>query len=140
MESLFNGDVSKVCWVHLSPSCLPPSGTVLITPWLNTHQASDSNPGAGWSVLGYSFWPLCRNSGSFVHLTLPVSLGRDTKSHQSLLSGVDAEAIKRIAGTITHVTIPIGLFLKITPEQLHLLLDVYKATLGRHFSILCYIL
>ena len=36
-----------------------------------------------------------RNLGNFVHLTLPVSFGRDTKSRWSLLYGVYARGTKR---------------------------------------------
>ena len=36
-----------------------------------------------------------RNLGNFVHPTLPVSFGRDTKSRWSLLSGVYARGSKR---------------------------------------------
>ena len=35
-----------------------------------------------------SHLPPFRNLGNFVHLTLPVSFGRDTKSRWSILSGV----------------------------------------------------
>ena len=40
--------------------------------------------------------PRFRNLGNFVHLTLPVSFGRDTKSRWSLLSGVYARGSKKI--------------------------------------------
>ena len=42
-----------------------------------------------------SHLPPFRNLGTFVHLTLPVSFGRDTKSRWSLLSGVYARGSKR---------------------------------------------
>ena len=42
-----------------------------------------------------SHLPPFRNLGNFVHLTLPVSFGRDTKSRWSLLSGVYARGSKR---------------------------------------------
>ena len=40
-------------------------------------------------------WTVVRNLGNFVHLTLPVSFGRDTKSRWSLLSSVYARGSKR---------------------------------------------
>ena len=49
---------------------------VLTITRVNTRQALGSSPGAGWSVLGYLLWPLCQNSGSFNHFTLPVSFER----------------------------------------------------------------
>ena len=42
-----------------------------------------------------SHLPPFRNLSNFVHLTLPVSFGRDTKSWWSLLSGVYARGSKR---------------------------------------------
>ena len=42
-----------------------------------------------------SHLPPFRNLGNFVHLTLPVSFGRDTKSRWFFLSGVYARGSKR---------------------------------------------
>ena len=42
-----------------------------------------------------------RNLGNFVHLTLPVSFRRDTKSQWSFLSGVYARGSKR-SHTVTQ--------------------------------------
>ena len=47
------------------------------------------NRGDGGSIT------ISQNVGNFVHLTLPVSFGRNTKSRWSLLSGVYARGSKR---------------------------------------------
>ena len=46
-------------------------------------------------VVVQSHLPPFRNLGNFVHVSLPVSFGRDTKSRWSLLSGVYAGGSKR---------------------------------------------
>ena len=44
-----------------------------------------------WSRVREGRWSRVRGGGcNFIHLTLPVSFGRDTKSRWSLLSGVYA--------------------------------------------------
>ena len=48
-----------------------------------------------YQVKGRWFNPTCRHFETFVHVTLPLSFGRNTKSRGSLLSGVYARGSKR---------------------------------------------
>ena len=59
--------------------------------WSHGKYCRTANRGYG----GSSHLPPIRNIGIFVHLTLPVSFGRDIKSRWSLLSGVYARGSKR---------------------------------------------